>query len=134
VSLIVSSEANKFEIQVTDQDMLVETADEICKARAAQGKRLNWPPGMTLEKATKPEEYPRDVWAEATRQWNGLSADERARRIDDRKKDMNEFKNALVGAVKQSAFKDSFSPFDILWFLLAVLTSFRLGSGTFSPD
>jgi hypothetical protein len=134
VHFLVEKELSGMDVSVTDSDMIESIAAKLCKDRLAQGKRLAWPAGMTIEKASKPEDYPRDVWADATKQWNATPAAEKAKKIAEEKKQFEEIKNMVGGAVRQHAFKDSFSPFDALWFLLASLTAYRLGAGTFSSD
>ncbi len=39
---------------------------------------------------------------------------------------------ALKGNVKNKAFIESFSPFDILWVVLAIGSAFKIGSGAAS--
>jgi hypothetical protein len=134
VSLLVSSINIGDNIQVTDQDMIVQQADEICKDRQAKGKRVNFPAGMALEKAHKREDYPTDVWQEATKKWNALGPAEQQRLIAEEKKEIEQFAGELKGELRNIGFRESFSPFDILWFLLATITAYRLGAGTFSPD
>lgn len=41
-----------------------------------------------------------------------------------------ELADADLGEFKQRMFQQSFSPFDFLWFGLAALTAYRVGSGT----
>ena len=134
VSLVIGKEMNNMAIAITDADMIEKIALDICRERAGQGKRLAWPPGMTVEKASKQEDFPPDVWAEATKRWNTLAPTEKAAQRAERQKQFDEIKGLLAGGIKQAAFRDSFSPFDLLWFGLAMVTAFRLGSGTFSPD
>lgn len=47
--------------------------------------------------------------------------------------EMEQFQEIMAGSlgdsVKSTAFKESFSPFDALWFFLAAATAFRVGSG-----
>lgn len=74
------------------------------------------------------EPSPYETWADvppekqaiAERQWNALTTDE--------KQEMLSFQNTLETTATQE-FLRSFSLFDILWFLLAAGTAYRLGSG-----
>ena len=134
VSLVVGKELGNIDVLVTDDDMIGSIADDICREREKQGKRLAWPPGMSVENATKAEDYPPGVWAEAVKRWNALSPAEKVRQKEGRKQDLSRRLAADVGEVKKHVFWASFGPFDILWFGLAVVTAFRLGSGTFQPD
>lgn len=134
VLVIVPSISLAETFPVTEQTMIVQMADEICLDRQAKGKRVNFPPGMTVDKATKREDYPTDVWQEATKKWNALGAAEQQRLIAEKKKELDRLSGELAGDLRKAGFRDSFSPFDILWFLLATITAYRLGAGTFSPD
>ena len=110
---------------VKAKDMIVDVADDICRQREAKRIPIDWPPGMSLEKASNREDYPKDVWQEASQTWDKLGLAEQERRIEERKK----FLAGLKGNLRGWAFKDSFSGFDILWFILATATAFKLGSG-----
>lgn len=133
ISMMVS-DMNFDGIQVTDQDIIVEFADDICKDRQAKGKRVNFPAGMTLEKANKREDYPTDVWQEATKKWNALGPAEQQRRIAEEKKEIEQIAGELKGELRKAGFRESFTPIDILWFVLATITAYRLGAGTFATD
>ena len=134
VSLIVSDIQVEAMLEVNEQDMIVRQADEICKERQAKGKRLNFPLGMTLEKANKREDYPADVWQEATKKWTALGPTEQQRLLTQEKQESEEVAAKVKGAMREAGFRESFGPFDILWFLLATITAYRLGAGTFSND
>jgi len=130
VSLLIGKAVGGITVVVTDQDMIREAAEEVVKERVAQGKRVAWPAGMTAETATKPEDYQRDVWAEATKRWNAHPAAERAALIDEKQKQERKQLDATLAGMKGELFRRSFGPFDILWFGLAVVTAARLGAGT----
>ncbi len=42
---------------------------------------------------------------------------------------MQQLMGAFTDDIRGDEFKESFSPFDLLWFGLAAFTPFRLGSG-----
>ena len=86
VHFTVGKELDNLTMTVTDSDMIESLTIDLCKERTAQGKRLAWPAGMSLEKAEKPEDYPRDVWAEATKKWNATPPAVKKAKMDDRKK------------------------------------------------
>jgi hypothetical protein len=114
---------------VTPQDMISSIADDIVKERTAKGKRVNWPPGMSSDKATEQKDYPADIWQEASKRWEQFGPVEQARRMAEQKEQMERFKSEFRGTLRTEAFKHSFSPFDILWFMLAAFTAFKIGSG-----
>jgi hypothetical protein len=67
------------------------------------------------------EEVPADKRAEVEGRWNAMSAEDQANLLN------------MGGATQITAgdvFQASFSLYDILWFLLAAITAYRLGSGT----
>ena len=69
----------------TVKKRMVHLADEIVERREAKGGALDWPAGMDVDIAFEPEDYPSDVWAEASEQWNGMSPaqrDEMTRRLE----------------------------------------------------
>lgn len=127
VYLIVSNLSTNVKIDV--ESMTSDLADQICRERAAKGLRINWIPGMTLETATKQQDYPPDVWKEATARWTKLGLAEQQQRMATRKKEMEAAMGALRGEIRSEAFKRSFGPLDLLWFFLATGTAFKLGSG-----
>lgn len=127
VSLIVAS--FDVEVKITPDDMIQQTADTIVKERQAKGKRIAWPAGVKPEEASEAKDYPPDVWREATQRWQKLPPDEQKRRMDQAKQEYKEVVGKLRGALHGMAVREMFGPFDILWFLLASLTAYRLGSG-----
>ncbi len=115
--------------QVSAETMIVGLADEVVAEFEVANKPMAWPPGMTVDAAESQSDYPTDVWAEASKRWNELGAEEQQRQIDERQAMMEEFMGAFSAGIRDAAFKESFSPFDLLWFGLAAFTAFRLGSG-----
>ena len=110
--------------------MIVGIADEVVGEYQAAGQPVNWPPGMTIDEATSKADYPVDVWLIAEKRWNELDAQEQQRQITERKEAIEQFMGAFGDGIRESAFQDSFGPFDLLWFGLAAFTAFRLGSGS----
>jgi hypothetical protein len=64
-------------------------------------------------------EVPLDKRTEVEGRWNAMSPEVQALSMDGRRQ-------ITAGDI----FQESFSPYDILWFLLAAVTAYRLGSGT----
>lgn len=117
------------ELRVTAESMIVGIADGVVGEFETAGKRLAWPPGMSVELAESQSDYPPDVWAEASKRWSELGADEQQRQTTEREALMQQLMGAFTDDIRGDAFKESFSPFDLLWFGLAAFTAFRLGSG-----
>ncbi len=120
--------------QISDQDVTAGIADEVVGEMVEQGKTLKWPEGSTLETATKPEEYPKGVWAEATKRFQALTVEERDRIKQEMVSRRDAFINATKDEVRSKAFAESFSPMDAVFFLFAVATAFKLGSGLASQS
>jgi hypothetical protein len=117
------------DLKVTEQEMILSKAEDIVKDRQAKKQKVNFAPGMTLEKASKQQDFPADVWKEATSKWNALPQDERTKIMKERDRETEELLGNLKAVVRRKGFLESFSGYDLLWFGLAMFTAFRLGSG-----
>jgi hypothetical protein len=71
-------------------------------------------------------EVPPNIKADAEARWNALTPEERT--------DMLKMLHGKGSITAFDVFQESFSPYDILWFLLAAGTAYRLGSGTGTED
>jgi hypothetical protein len=134
VSLAVDKVLNLPVMTVTTDDMIVREAEQIVATRTEKGEKVQWPPNMTAADATELSHYPPDIAAEARQSWQKLEPDEQKRRTDEAQERLNQFQEKFGGALREAGFRESFSGFDILWFLLATMTAFRLGSGAASDD
>jgi hypothetical protein len=119
---------------ITPNDMIVRMADDIVRERQAKGQRVVFAQGKTLDTAETEADYPRDIWQQATKKWNAISAEEQQQRIKDETVQRDELLAVFSSSMREEGFISSFGPFDILWFLLAAATAFRLGSGAVSED
>jgi hypothetical protein len=116
------------ENSVSTEDMIALLADEVVEEREAAGKPVTLPE-VDYATATTEQTYPADVWAEGKQRWEALDPVEQERRRDEHNRQMNEFMEAFIAGARDAAFKESFSGFDLLWFALAAMTAFRVGSG-----
>jgi hypothetical protein len=121
--------ADETAMAVTAEQFIVENADVVVGEWEADGKTVAWPPGMTIEDAIEESHYPPEIWAEAKSRWDALGAEAQQQQIAEREALMDEFTDAMMGEIKQAAFKESFAPLDLLFFGLAVVTAFKVGSG-----
>ena len=126
------------DFQISEQDMVVRLADDVAEEFESAGKKLRWPNEMTMEDASTEQDYPRDVWSEARKRYDAQSAEEKAENLKVAQEEMAQFaqlfQETLGGSVKDEAFRESFAPFDLLWFGLAAFTAFRVGSGMAGDD
>lgn len=60
--------------ELTDHDAKVAIADTVATEWETAGRALKWPDGMTLEDAYEAEDYPQEVWGEATKRWEAMSS------------------------------------------------------------
>ncbi|MGL6096545.1 MAG: hypothetical protein ACRC7O_12195 [Fimbriiglobus sp.] len=122
------------DVTITDKDMINSLAETIVEERKAKGKKVEFPKGVSPENAAKMGLYPPDIMAEATKQWKQLPPDEQQRRIAEEKRQIAAVGELVAGGARDSIFQGSFSLFDVLWFGLAAMTAFRIGSGIVSDD
>jgi len=108
-------------------------ADQICSERIDSGEPLEWPPGSTFDTAWREKEYPADVWADAEERLAAMPPSER----DAYDREVRSFLVAndaqglqeFTEQTMKEGFFATFSPFDVVWGALAVVTAFSLGSG-----
>lgn len=117
------------EVAISDDELKIQIADEVVQDKVDANARLTWPEGQTVETADAPEDYPKEVWAEAVKRWDAMPEPERTQRRSALEAQSHEFVAAVMGGVTKEAFWSTFGLFDILFFLLAIITAFRLGSG-----
>ncbi len=122
----VQKELGKIQIVVTDEDMIAEKADEVAAEWRAKGKAVV--ANNNLSDAAKKNYLPA-VTAEAKKRWLAVPAADRQRKIAEEQAEFNALMADLGGQARSRGFADSFRPIDALWFILAGITAFKLGSG-----
>lgn len=132
----LESQYSEDEERVMNDDVYATTyiADAIVEEYNEQGKALNYPAGADYDWPDGPEDYPGDVWAEATAEWESMSEQERADFRTQLIAFNKESREELVGEMKAEGFLSSFSFFDILWFVLGGASAFKLGAGLAGQD
>jgi hypothetical protein len=113
-----------------DEAMIASIADEVAQEMMNQGRKLQWPPGMSYEEATHKADYPADVWRQAEARWKQLGPQGQ----QERKRERVMLIAALSEATSQPDFGEFFSPWDLLWFALATITAYKTGVGTYGDD
>ena|GEM_PF-4607208 len=62
---------------IPDEFALQMLVDDIAEARMDAGLHIRWPdPGMTLEEAIWPDDYPKELQEETLRRWNAMTEEE----------------------------------------------------------
>lgn len=127
--LIEREAASALDDAIVDNDAIVSIADEVVAEFEEKGQAVNWPAGQDVLIADEPGDYPPDIWAEATKRYQAIPAVDR----EQQKKSIAQAREAAIGIMKSElrsqVFAESFSAMDILFFLLAIVTAFKLGSG-----
>lgn len=108
---------------------IVWIADDVVVEYEDAGRPVAWPDGMDIEVAWREAHYPADVWADAQARWDEMAPGEResfeAERIAMIREDQAYGEQVLMSW----AFRQSFSPFDLLWLGLAIYTAAKIGAG-----
>ncbi|MFG0292015.1 MAG: hypothetical protein ACF8MJ_02550 [Phycisphaerales bacterium JB050] len=118
-----------------DDVMVVYYADAIVEEREANGDRLVWPAGYTIETAEEREHYPEGIWDQAAMEWNSVAGDEQTRIKQAVALDGVNYALRLEGEEPIDSFttgailKADLSPFDVIWVVLAFASAFKIGSG-----
>ena len=117
----------ELEYEMSREDLAIEYALEIAKEKADAGEEVPWPNGMTLEEAYEPNDFPADIMQDAEQKAAALSDDE----FDKLRKERDEATKKMMAELKQSifqqAFMNSFSGFDVIFFLLGIVTAWQVG-------
>ena len=118
--------------------LLSFTADRIVEEYEAGGRKVQWPPGKNFESAWRQADYPPDIWADAVDRLEQLSEPEHRDYQDEVDAAMAEHTRVSREQFEREAsgqgFLDSFSPFDLLWIILAVATAAKIGYGGTSKE
>lgn len=128
VSLVLSNAMaeNPIQFEITSDEVVSAYAWEILEEQAtpeqmnafymADDTDFNW-------------DFPPQVKAKAKAKWDGLSPDEQASEIAATQVNFENEIEKVKSEVVDRAFNQSFSPFDLLWFGLAIVTAFKVTSG-----
>jgi hypothetical protein len=112
----------------TEEQSIAAIADMVAGEYEAQNKPVQWPASLA-DDAPEEAAYPAEIWAEAKRRWQALSPEEQQRNRDTQQEEAQAALALFNTQIKQEIFKQSFSPWDLLWFGLAAWTAFKVGSG-----
>jgi hypothetical protein len=116
-----------------DDSFLLSVADAIAEEWVAAGKTPKWPNSKAAEDREEPSDYPADLLKEAKARWAGLDAGEREalkQSIEARyRANLEGAVTAMRGEISSEGFFASWGAFDLLFVVLAIATSFRIGAG-----
>ncbi|HBO45144.1 MAG TPA: hypothetical protein DD670_14695 [Planctomycetaceae bacterium] len=125
-------------VSLTDEDMIAAHAAAIVEKTKEAGNAVDWPTDNLPDNAPAEKYFPPEIWAKGKAEWESLSDEVKAAE----KASQKERTEAIIGQVttqlranaSMEGFKASFTPIDLLWFGLAALTAFKLGSGMAGSD
>jgi hypothetical protein len=124
--LFVNVWAAQLEVPAERETQIVfQEAVAITEEQQKKGIKLNWPPGKSLDNASELADFPEPIAKQAQKNW-----DEQTPRMKEIQKNMGQIAQAGRAFLIVLAFIGSFGLFDLLWFLLAMGSAFRLGRGT----
>ena len=121
-------------VELSDEDAQLHIAHDLVAEYESNGKSLKWPAGQDVTTARAPEDYPKELWADAKRRWAAMGPADQAgykEQVDAyRREDMA----GMLAQVEQSAYKKLFTAWDVLWGFLAIGSAFKLGAGVSGSD
>jgi phosphate/sulfate permease len=133
-SLLVSSLTSGFNVSLTDDDMMMGYASELARERLDRGQHVAFENGKSWEKAESLADFPADIRQQATAKWQAMPAEQRQKEKALHEAALQAMVSDVQSQLRSSAFADSFSLFDGLWFFLAAGTAYRLGAGNVGDD
>ena len=131
VSFLVSNAMHEMPdfTEITPDQMIARCATDVAIEYEASGKKLDWPPESDSPDVPLQQSYPPDVWAEAQKRWQKLTPQQQQAQMEQAKADFENIIGQFETDVRNETFTSSFSPLDLLWFGLAAVTAFKIGSG-----
>jgi hypothetical protein len=107
---------------------LVYLADEVSEERVAEGEIIDWPTEHDITTAWREAHYPAVIWQEAIERWEAYSPAEQEEYLAWLDASQMARFEAMRSDLASAEFLDSFGGYDVLWFLLAVVTAFRIAA------
>lgn len=108
-------------------------ADEVVGEYAAAERPVEWPADVDPAQASGQADYPADVWSEAASRWGAMSESEQASFREEREAESRANIEASLpeirAAISAGGFFSSFTPMDLLFFGLGMVTAWGVGSG-----
>lgn len=136
VSLVVDKaikeHMNIENLSLSDEALMQGFASEVCEQRSAAGKPLQWPNGKDEQSAESLADFPAEAQRLAKSRWNSMSPEDQAAHRAAEEKSLRDGMTMVVSTLRSEArsegFADSFGVIDIVFFLLAIVTAFKVGA------
>lgn len=113
---------------VTDEQVLLSLVQDAAEKALESGRPVAFKNGKNIETAESIDDFP-DAMVKLQRGYQeGLTDEQRAYLRNEKQEQFRTAVGAFKSDIKSEAFVSSFTPFDFLFGLFAVLTAWRLGS------
>ncbi len=113
-----------------DEEMVAAMAGDLADEATERGEKIAWPPGASLDTAAQKSDFPPNIWKNAQDRWNRMGPKER--------QEATRVRMLLAMAVAEQSrrpdFGEFFTPWDLLWFGLAIVTAYKVGVGSYGSD
>ena len=117
------------QMRCDDEALIARIANDIADETINRGEKIAWPAGISRETASKPSDFPANLWKAAQARWNQLGPNGQEQERERLLRAM-----ALSEQARWHGFVESFTLWDLLWFGLAIFTAYHVGNGTFGTD
>ncbi|TWT52312.1 hypothetical protein KOR42_29980 [Thalassoglobus neptunius] len=105
-------------------------ADDVVAEAVAREEEVVWPEDDSVyEDDIVSNDYSEEIWTAAQERWEALDEAAQAEFIEKKQEEEKLFLAEFQDELKQEIFKQSFTPYDLLWFGLAGLTAYSTGNG-----
>lgn len=129
VELAISEIAWADELQITPEQAVASIATEIAAARGVEDEIMRAVGEAEGEEPVDLERlFPPDIWQEASRRWERLGPEGQRTKVAEIEEAALQAQDAIKGIVRREGFLASFSPYDILWALLAIGSAFKIAT------
>ena len=120
---VLEFDASIPEFQMDDDQLKLELAYEFADQAEADGEKLEFRRGKTIDSVEKIDDFPEVIVKEASDRFSRMSEEEKEDFRSEVKEARDNILDALEQEMAQQGFWNSFSPMDIVFFLLAVFTA-----------
>jgi hypothetical protein len=117
-------------IRFDDEGMIADIAGDLADEAIGRGEKVTWPPGVSRETASTKTDFPANLWKKAQDRWNQLSPKERQEQARQRAL----LALAMSEKAKKPEFGEFFAPWDLLWFALAIVSAYKVGTGSYGSE
>jgi hypothetical protein len=115
----------------TNSELMISyVADDLIAEREQAGEKITWPAGVDPELAEKEADYPPMIWRDARSRWTSLTPEQQGEVSRAMEANYRTSLAAIRGQIISEGFAESFSGFDIVFFLLGIVTAYKVAAGT----